>query len=376
MQISMPGGRGTAVEDYHGMKLHRYRFGIDFMPMAENAVLRHLFRPFRFIYYLLLGTINGMLTARSVRAEVIVGYGALGAPVAFLVARSLGLPNVTRLFGQSLSVGFGMGWRAKVRMALNYIEMIAFSTPCDFLIVCNDGSGGGEVATRYGVPDGRLRHWRNGFDKDLFHPPSTLREMKIDLGFDPDAPMLLSAGRLDVEKHHERLLRSLPPVLKELPNVRTVFVGDGPERAHLGEVAASLGVEGSVLFTGALSREELAVYYKACDVFVALSDRTNGANPTAEAMMCGCCVVALDVGETSEIVRDGETGVLLPPEDLGRLGEILADLLKNEAGRRELGRKAAVLADEMLPTVEERQNMEAELVALAASGVGAGGERQ
>lgn len=365
VHVSMPGYGGTPVEDYHGMKLHRYRFGIDFIPLAENAVLRHLLRPFRFVYYLLLGTLNGILTARKVSPDVMVGYGALGAPVAFLVARSLGKPNVTRLFGQSLSLGFEKGRRAKVKLILNYVEMIALLAPCSRLIVCNDGSEGAKVAARFGVPDERLRYWRNGVDKELFRPPVARRDAKSDLGLDPDVPVLLSVGRLDNEKHHERLIRSLPQVLEGYPNAQTVIVGDGPERAFLSAEAGRVGVEGSVRFTGALEREELAQYYKACDVFVSLSDRTNIANPTEEAMMCGCCVVALDAGETREAVLDGDTGVLLARKELGRLGEILVDLLKNEVRRLELGRRAAAHADELLPTVEERQAMEVTAVASA-----------
>jgi glycosyltransferase involved in cell wall biosynthesis len=359
VHISMPGHKGAAAEDYHGMKLHRYRFGIDFMPMVEGALARHLTRPFRFAYYVLLATLNGLLTARRVRPDVVVGYGAFGTPVAFLVARSMALPNVTRLFGQSLSLGFEKGWRAKVKLVLNYVEIVAFLTPCSRLIVCNDGSSGRAVAARLGVPAERLRYWRNGVDKGLFRPPPARGGVKSELGFDPDEPVLLAAGRLDKEKHHERLLHGLPGVLREFPRAVAVIVGDGDQRGFLKAEAQRLGVEGSVRFTGAIEREALALYYKACDVFVTLSDRTNVANPTEEAMMCGCCVVALDAGETSEVIGDGGAGVVVSRGDLGRLAEIVVDLLRNHERRIELGRRAAALAGELLPSVEERQDMEA-----------------
>jgi glycosyltransferase involved in cell wall biosynthesis len=221
------------------------------------------------------------------------------------------------------------------------------------------------VAARFGVPGERLRYWRNGVDKELFRPPATRGDAKRDLGVDTGVPILLSVGRLDSEKHHERLLSCVPEVLKELPSARVVIVGDGPERSFLLAEAARLGVEASVQFTGALERGELAQYYRACDVFISLSDRTNMANPTEEAMMCGCCVVALDEGETREAVRDGDTGVLLPRGKLESLGAMLVDLLKDEDRRLEMGRRAAALADEILPTVEERQAMEVEAVASA-----------
>ena len=92
------------------------------------------------------------------------------------------------------------------------------------------------------------------------------------------------------------------------------------------------------------------------------------SNPTDEAMSCGACVVALDVGNTSQAVRADYTGVLIKEKELGRLGEVLVDLLGNEPRRLELGRRASRYADEALPSVEDRSRMEAEAVAAAALG--------
>jgi UDP-N-acetylglucosamine:LPS N-acetylglucosamine transferase len=114
VHISMPAGgdvptavpaQGARAVEYHGMKLHRYRFAIDFMPKSSNPFYIHLTRPFRYLYFIALALVSALRTARRVRPDVVVGYGAWGAPVAALVARSLGVPNVTRLFGQSLPPG-------------------------------------------------------------------------------------------------------------------------------------------------------------------------------------------------------------------------------------------------------------------------------
>ncbi len=376
VHISMPAGgdvplstpaAGQAVAEYHGMKLHRYRFAIDFMPKSSNPFYIHLSRPLRYLYYMALAFPSGLLAARRVRPNVVVGYGAWGAPVAALVARSLGLPNVTRLFGQSLPPGPSMTPREWLRCLLNYPEVVAFLTPCSRLIVCDDGSAGDKVARRLGVPQSRLSFWRNGVDKTLFHPPENKGDAKTELGVDPDVPVILSVARLDREKHHERLVAALPEVLRRSPRARTFIVGDGPERGFLEGEAARLGVGSAVELTGAIAKEKLPRFYKACDVFVSMSDRTNIANPTLEAMCCGACVVALDAGNTAGVIADGETGRLVTSVDPETLGRVLAELLEDEGMRARLGAGAARCADSIVPTVEQRAHMEAEAVAWAAA---------
>lgn len=366
--ISMPGaGRSPRSEEYHGIRLLRYGPAINFMPMSGPSVYLHLTKPFRYIYYIILASLAGLRAAREVGPDVVVGYGAWGAAVGFLVARCLGLPNVTRLFGQSLSLGFERGLKAKIRLALNYPEVIAFSAPCSCLVLHNDGSGGDVAAARLGVPRERLRYWRNGIDKELFRPPESRTEAKLALGLDPEAPLLLSVGRLDAEKHHERLIRAIPEVVASAPNAVAVICGEGPERNRLEAEAERLGVVAAVRLPGPIPPEKLAGYYRACDIFVTLSERTNSSNPTDEAMSCGACVVALDVGDTSESVRHDDTGVLVSGEELRGLGRVIAELLADRRRRAALGERAARHAQDVLPSVEERGRMEADAVAGAAA---------
>jgi glycogen(starch) synthase len=375
VHMSMPAGGDVPVSPpeagggpvvYHGLKLHRYRFAIEFMPKSSNPLYIHLTRPFRYVYYIALALLSALRAARRIRPDVVVGYGAWGAPVAALVAKSLGLPNVTRLFGQSLPPGPRMTARERVRCLLNYPEIVAFLTPCSSLIVCDDGSAGDKVARRLGVPEDRLNFWRNGVDKELFRPPANKDDAKRKLGVDPGAPMILSVSRLDREKHSERLLRALPEVLRSFPRARVFFVGDGPERGFLEMEAARLGVASAVQLTGALEKEELPAYYRACDIFVSLSDRTNIANPTLEAMCCGACAVVLDTGNTGGVIVDGETGRVIANEALSVLGRVLTELLEDEPMRRRLSEGAARSSGSIVPTVEERAGMEAEAVARAA----------
>jgi glycosyltransferase involved in cell wall biosynthesis len=355
-------GGDPRADTYHGMTLHRYGPAIEFMPMEENRILRHLARPSRYIYYLVLASLAGLRAARRCNPDVIVGYGAWAAPVAFFVARSMRLPNVTRLFGQSLPSEGGGGLRGAIRTALNYPEIAAFLTACSTLIVCDDGSGGDKVAARMGVAAERLLFWRNGVDKGLFCPPENRDAAKAELGIPAETPVILSVSRLDAEKHHERLIHAMPQLLKECPEATVIVLGEGPERAYLEAEAGRLGVSSYLRMPGAVSREELAAHYKACDLFVSLSDRTNIANPTLEAMCCGAAVIALDTGGTEGALAGGENAMIVSESELPGLGTLILGLLKDDIKRGALANGALDFAGKHIPSVEERSRMEADAV--------------
>ena len=159
----------------------------------------------------------------------------------------------------------------------------------------------------------------------------------------------------------ERLIRAAPLVLRERAGTTFLIVGEGEQSAALSAMAGDLGVSEKVVLAGSLPRATLPDVYAASDVFVTLSDRTNASNALDEAMMAGLAVVALDTGGTSEVVQDGENGVLLGAGELERLPGILVRLLSDKGEREALGRAGRDSADRRLPTVEERQAMEVEV---------------
>jgi glycosyltransferase involved in cell wall biosynthesis len=130
--------------------------------------------------------------------------------------------------------------------------------------------------------------------------------VRTTLGF--DSFTLLSVGQLVKHKGHDRAIGALA----ELPDVRLVIVGGGPERERLVRLARHLQVEDRVRFAGILSQGELRAYYSAADALVLASDREGWANVLLEAMACGTPALASDVGGTSEVVTCHAAGRLLP----------------------------------------------------------------
>ena len=180
--------------------------------------------------------------------------------------------------------------------------------------------------------------WTGGVDTRHFHPRRACREMRTRLsGGHPDAPLLLSVGRLSPEKNLHRLRAALD----RLPGVRLALVGDGPARPALEREFAGTATH----FAGFLRGEELARAYASADVFVMPSTTETFGFVVLEAMSSATPVVASDAGGVRDIA-DGASGVTLcDPEDPRALVLGIAGILGNEFQRvhaGELGRKRAL----------------------------------
>lgn len=150
------------------------------------------------------------------------------------------------------------------------------------------------------------------------------------------APTVGFVGRLFAKKGVDVLLRALPSVIDRVPDAQLVVVGEGPERSDLETLASTLGLRDRVRFTGYLPRaaaeETLASAW--VQAVTSVWEEPFGA-VTAEAMMRGTAVVGTAIGGTTEMVRNGRTGLLVPPGDATALAAALATVL----GDRELAER-------------------------------------
>ncbi|MBD3237006.1 MAG: glycosyltransferase, partial [Candidatus Eisenbacteria bacterium] len=207
---------------------------------------------------------------------------------------------------------------------------------------------------------------RNGVDGTLFTPGPRPRALLERLRLPEDAFVLLTATRLHSEKRLDRTLRALAQLRARVPSAVAILLGEGAERARLMALAHKLGIADAVRLPGAVPHHELPDWYRLSDLVLSLLDRTNASNPVVEAMACECCVVARDVGATGELVRDGETGVLLLPGQEDRLAEQLAELAAAPERRAEIGRAARRLALHLCGSVRERMQREVDIITAPA----------
>jgi phosphatidylinositol alpha-1,6-mannosyltransferase len=163
-------------------------------------------------------------------------------------------------------------------------------------------------------------------------------------------PILITVARLVPHKGQDTIIRALPKVATGFPGVRYVIVGEGPDQTRLSGLAKDLGVESNVIFAGAVSDADLPEAYATSTIYAGASriDRAINAEGYGisflEASASGLPVVAGDSGGVRSAVRDGETGIVIDPQDADKWAETILSLLRDDNRRKELGRagRAAV----------------------------------
>jgi glycosyltransferase involved in cell wall biosynthesis len=147
-----------------------------------------------------------------------------------------------------------------------------------------------------------------------------------------DGPTLAFAGRLGPQKALGVALEAVASV----PATSLVIAGDGPDRGRLEARARELGVDGRTRFLGGVSRDAVLRLFRAADATVLSSSWENLPHTVLEALAVGSPVVATAVGGVPEVVRDGENGLLVPPNDPAALASAIRGLLEDDELRRRL----------------------------------------
>jgi glycosyltransferase involved in cell wall biosynthesis len=202
---------------------------------------------------------------------------------------------------------------------------------------------------REGFPPDRVVTISNGIDLARFGPATDRTVARRALGLDADLSIVGFAGRMIPDKGLGRLLDAAERLVDAHPGLAILAAGDGPERAALEARAADPPLAGRVRFLGL--RNDLERFYPLLDVFAFPSTYSEGTpNVVLEAMACAVPVVAHRMVQMEEMVRNGDTGVLVDstsPEALAAaLGSLLADPLRaasiGRAGREHVRRNYAL----------------------------------
>jgi len=209
---------------------------------------------------------------------------------------------------------------------------------CEWLVTCTRANREHLAAL---APPGRVELVYHGIDLARFpsaNSPRTIRD-----GRNPaDPAVILSVGRLVEKKGTEVLLQARARIAPEL-HWRFVHVGGGPLKRRLSRLALELGISPRVEWRGALTQEKVLVEYRDADLFALASriaadgDRDGLPNVLAEAQSQALACVATRVSAIPELVRDGQTGILVGENDPDALARALEALIASPARRRALG---------------------------------------
>ena len=178
----------------------------------------------------------------------------------------------------------------------------------------------------------------NKIDTTRFHEGldgSRLRQ-KYNLG---NSPLILFIGRIVPYKGLHLLIEAFNLVRSELPSANLIIVGKHILPTYSKKLAKI--ADSSVIFAGYVPTEELPYYYAACDIYATGTIWESFNIPLVEAQACGKPVVAFNLGPHPEVVKEGETGFLVPPRDVGALAEAVVRLIKDDKLRQEMGKNAS-----------------------------------
>lgn len=249
------------------------------------------------------GTLRALRAAAG-RAGAVVAHGSKTLPAAALALAGSRTPFVYR------SIGDPMAWSGSGLRRVRTAALLRRATRVVAL-----WPGAADVLIRvHGVPAGKLAVIPNGVPADRFPvaDDSARTAARAELGLPADEPVVVYLGALSPEKQVDHAVRAVA----ELPGVHLAVVGAGPQRTALEALAATV-LPGRAHFTGPVDRPQAAL--AAADVVV-LPSRTEGMpGVLVEAGLTGRPAVATHVGGVPEIVRPGETGVLVAPGDTAGL---------------------------------------------------------
>lgn len=205
----------------------------------------------------------------------------------------------------------------------------------------------------YDTPSSKISVIPPGVDIRHFYPiPKD--EAKEVVNLPENTHMILYVGRIEPLKGIDSLIQAISMIqksgeLKCCPHSLVIIGGEpeakpeemNAEMARLQDLVEELGIENFVIFLGKQDQQMLPYYYSAAEVVVMPSHYESFGMVALESMACGTPVIASQVGGLAFLVRDGETGFVVPGNDIEKLSNRLVDLIRNKELRNKLGAKSA-----------------------------------
>ncbi len=302
------------------------RDGVEVFPAHGNSSLR---RAWSFLA-------EGRRLVRELEIDLIMTQDPLSGIVAQVIRSGTRAKVCVSVFGLLVDNPFWLaesGWRRAVnplqRWALCRADLIRTDTRHDR----------GQIIRRFGVPADRI--------VALPVPPSPENLARFQQAAS-GAPagrgrVVLAIGFLAPQKDFATLLRAFALVAKTRPDARLKLVGDGSQKAMLRALADELGIGERVIWAGVVGYDQLPALYGECALFALSSVYEGLPRELIEASLAARPVVSTAVAGALDIVRDGETGFVVPVRDHERLAEKIGWVLDHPAEAQAMGARGQAL---------------------------------
>lgn len=271
-------------------------------------------------------------TFRELRPDIVHTHSSKAGIIGRYAAAKAGLPAVHTIHGAS----FHRGQSALAFNVYCRLERWAARRTDVFISVCDSLT---DQYVEAGIaPRDRFTTVYSGMDVDPFLNPSRSRdEVREQLGLQPDQIAVAKVARLFHLKGHKFLIEAARTMIDRCPNVRFVLIGDGILREQFEQRISELGLSEYFILTGLVPPEQIPQLVNAADIVAHTSEWEGLARVLPQGLISGKPVVSYDVDGAREVVIPGETGYLLPVEEIAGLADAICELAESPELRIRLG---------------------------------------
>ena len=298
-----------SVEKYENLTV--YRYGANFKIAQANIALSLLWKPLEY------------------KIDIVHTHGPTppASIAALRYAKTKNKPLVVTYHGDAQANWGGVVRRISVLFYNTYLVHSILSHANSVIVPSKDFADNSKFLK---VHRDKITVIPNGINIDEFQVSYSKEECRRQLGLRGESRIILFIGALSPTKSPDVILRAMPILKKSVPNIKLIFVGDGILKARLQKTSRELSVEEEVQFIDYVDNSmRKAMLYKSSDLFVLPSNQESFGIVILEAMASGLPVVASAFGGITNLVKDGQTGLLVPPYNSDILAKAIIKLLGN-----------------------------------------------
>ncbi len=358
-------------ENYYGINIYRFKFPLNFhiLPSLLSRLTLHKFLTrliSSFIFNLdwLMFEICSLVWAIKIayrfKPDIIYAHGLSPVFPAWIVSKIFRTKFIIRVYGTR-----ELYWAYKNTLSRmkEFRDYWALKIPASYLIITKDATRADLLAKTLGVPDYKIKSYRNGVEFDMYNPdPEIKKRICEQLGINPKLKIIISTARIIPFYDVGKLVYALPQLFKENSESVCIIAGDGPEKKSLEEFVQKHNIQSRVFWTGKVDRTYIKDLLNTADIYVSTSDYSNCNNNTWEAMVTGKCIVTIEDELTKEIIVSGKDGILIQKDKLHTLPQVLKELLENASYRQQLANAMLIKSKEVLETWPQRMEKELKLL--------------
>ena len=281
-------------------------------------------------------------------------YGAV------LAANQLGIPCGQRFYGTFLWDFYQKHGYFRT-LLFGPTEIRSYRTAKAFQLTTNDGTNGDKAQKLFGKPNlYPFYFWINGVNKVTIEP-DLVEQKKSELSH----PAIVYVGRIALWKRQDKAIRVLAHLKEKGVTAHLYIAGqvnpcDQPYYESLVGLAQKLGVTDQITYCGALTREEIALMNKACDISLLMYDVSNMGNVFHEMLSDGSALVALNDGSLDQFCKHNINCMLI--EDEEDASQAIMKILNQPAFQQQLREQAMISSQQKMRTWQERVEDEIQLI--------------